>query len=192
MPKLERVTQALAERGKIGPDISEIIAKAVREAVNGLPTQDYVSAGRELDSLRRQLERALNDIEKLKTQPVLTEGMMSNFKRLEKGIERGFAINAPKDFDYSGFDKLGEKIESFIQAVNGIKIPEVPPFPEIPEMDMSPLMYWAEKISAQLDAMQQEEVKEEVEEVKEAPREWTFNVKRNQAGFIRTVEVVEK
>jgi hypothetical protein len=88
------------------------------------------------------------------------------------------------------FEEVKKYMADFTSAVGKIKLPEfpeIPSFPEIniPETNLEPLTALVQSIQEQLAS--KEEMPSNVIEMPQK-EEWTFNVKRNQAGFIKTVE----
>ncbi len=132
-------------------------------------TPDEFNAG--LDKVSKGLLGLAKKIEESKTDlaPVISSvqsdiaPILDAFKALEAGVGR------------------------MVNAVMSIQIPsvEIPPFPEPQRVDLSPVLDALDGIYRVLAEMQAEEAEDEAEE---KPKEWVFEVKRNQAGFIRTVE----
>jgi len=85
------------------------------------------------------------------------------------------------------FDGVTVDMTRLVQAIRGIKMPEfkVPPAKDV---DLSPIKSSIDDLRVMVAMMERDEP--EPEEKK--PEEWVFEVKRNQAGLIRTVEVREK
>lgn len=89
----------------------------------------------------------------------------------------------------SEFASLREAVASLQASIESIHIPEVPPFPEIPQpekVDLSPVL---DGLSA-LDIQPVVNV-EPVVNIDREPREFEFHVERNSAGLIEKVRVTE-
>ena len=89
------------------------------------------------------------------------------------------------------FAALREAVQGLHGAIQNIHIPEVPPFPEIPQpekVDLSPIL---DGLSA-LDVQPVVNVEPPVVNVDREPREFEFHVERNSAGLIEKVKVTER
>ncbi len=179
------------------------------ESMNGPREEaDYKLLLRELDSLKRAVEDQANEILALKKIPV-TKQVASSIGEMKKAIAKLEGVikeNGHRPTDLSSVEKLlravGRTVEGHMDAVNSIRIPEVPPFPEIPtprDVDLSPLMATQSELAASqmdiatrleaIEALLREEEEEEEEE--EAPETWHFEIVRHGAagqGLIKSIE----
>jgi len=125
-------------------------------------------------------------------------GAMKNaFKAVFKEVQtlRGVVDAQTMDPVLSAIKSLEGSVNKMTDAVMGIRIPEtkVPAFPEIPqpkEVDLRPILASQDNIVSLIAAMGSREVEHEEREERE-PRNWVFDVQRNQSGLIRKVEVNE-
>lgn len=95
----------------------------------------------------------------------------------------------------AAINSLTQSLDRMTNAVSAIKIPT--PNVRIPEQkppDLTPVLASNQNIAAMLQSMMAQERGEELpkETPKATPRSWTFDVKRNQSGLIRSVNVVEQ
>jgi hypothetical protein len=102
----------------------------------------------------------------------------------------------PTSFDpvVEQINQLRQDVDRMVKAISAIelpKMPEIPAFPDIPSVDLEPIRQMIEGLAAMIAELKREEA-QEVIEVEEKPREWTFDVKRNQSGYIRSVDVIER
>lgn len=183
MGRLDDVQRALAQRNKT-PDASEILNFATNKT---------------LESMMERFNAPLLDPERFEeVSKALGSGMKALNKQL-KSMESALA-GALGEQVIGAVTQLESSVQQMISAINAIEIPKtvIPPFPEYPqpkEVDLAPLH---KELVGIYDAMGSmnfpvERVEmERAEMLNPTPREWQFNVKRNQAGFIRTVEVKEK
>lgn len=83
------------------------------------------------------------------------------------------------------FDGVTVDMTRLVEAIRGIKIPEVKVPPQ-KDVDLSPIKASIDDLRIMVAMME----KEPPEETK--PEEWVFDIKRNQSGLIKSVEVREK
>lgn len=90
----------------------------------------------------------------------------------------------------SEFAALRQAVASLQSSIENIRIPEVPPFPEIPpqeKVDITPIL---DKLTA-LDVNPVVNVDPPIVNIDREPREYTFHVERDSAGLIEKVKVTE-
>jgi hypothetical protein len=164
-----------------------------------------------LDSLQRSLEarneqvsleKLLSDIGSIaKTETLnparfeaVSKALASGLRSLSERLDRILSDigRKPETFDpvMTEIRDLRTDIRGLTGAIQGIKLPEQPPFPEIPRMDLEPLHRDIDGIY-QLVASTNKQAVEAFPQAVPPPRNWVFHVKRNRAGYIRDVEVTE-
>ena len=113
------------------------------------------------------------------------ERLASGLVGLAKKVEASKADNGPV---LQAIKALETGVNRLASAVSAIRLPEVsiPELPAHPPVDMTPVLDALDGIYRVLAQMQAEEAEDEAEP--EKPKEWVFEVKRNQAGFVRTIE----
>ena len=86
--------------------------------------------------------------------------------------------------------KLGTTVNNFTGAVQGIQIPTPKVnIPEAKETDLTPVIDKIDNIMGMIATQGAQRVGNVVAEyVEETPKQWKFDVKRNQSGFIKSVE----
>jgi hypothetical protein len=187
MPKLERLLDELT--GKSDKDSDTLKALANVSATTGLLERVKV------------LENALEAV----VQELSNKGGFSPFEdALEKRLngveslieENGFrptdlsevqsSISSSSGVLMDRIDDLNKTMRSFTRAVESIELPAVN-IPEYEPPDLTPLYSQIQGVAERVDGLNFE-----VPEMEFPKREWTFDVKRNQSGFIRSVEVTEK
>ena len=92
----------------------------------------------------------------------------------------------------SAIAQVQKSVTTLANAIMSLKLPDVhvPPFPEIPKVDLSPIMSALDDMRIMI--LMKQDAKEPVkEEPEERAREWVFDVNRNQAGYIRSINVKE-
>jgi hypothetical protein len=84
------------------------------------------------------------------------------------------------------FDGVTVDMTRLVQAIRGIKMPEfkVPPAKDV---DLSPIKSSIDDLRIMVAMME----KEAPEPQEKQPEEWVFDIKRNQSGLIKSVEVRE-
>ena len=181
-------------------------AKKLQSSLFGkreLNTQDLVNyaASKTLDQMMEKMTAP--NVSPEDFQAAIGE-LKNAFKAIFKEIlsVRSSVDARPDSFDpvLKAINELKDSVDAMTQAVMGIRIPEtkIPEFPKIPEpkdVDLSPVLMESNAIKDILVDIQNRasEVREsEPVVVKHEPRSWVFDVKRNQSGLIRSVEVNEQ
>lgn len=164
----------------------------------GLDNDGQDSVRNLLYSVMQDMGRLQQEIANLKSQPVLTDSIKQaldkfdqNFKRLERGITN----TAPTPTNLSPVAEqiaaLQDAVEGYTTAVNNIELPQpkIPELPKIPDFpNIQPLISEMERFSAKLESLSNQPPPEPVQQIVDtSPREWTFDVKRNASGFIKSV-----
>ncbi len=86
---------------------------------------------------------------------------------------------------------LRSAVVKMVEAIRAIKLPEFPKIPESKDVDFTPIK--SELMDMRVLIASLNRVAEKVEEIPESgPTEWVFEVKRNRAGYIKTVEAKAK
>ncbi len=151
------------------------------------------------DLLNYAKNKTMEDMLNRLGQPHVTpEELNAGLERLANGL-----VSLAKKIDGTKTDvapvlqaikALEAGVNRLASAVSGIKLPDVniPEFPAPQTVDLSPVLSALDGIYRVLAEMQADEAEDEAEpEEPEKPKEWVFEVKRNQAGFIRTIEARE-
>jgi len=153
-----------------------------------------------LYSVMQDIGRLNQEIAQLKTQPVLTDEIKYALKTFEEKfnrLERGIKNTAPTPTDLGPvagqIKALQSAVEGYTTAVNNIELPQPPKIdiPKVPDFpDIGPLIANYERLNAAVEALANRPPNNPPTEViasDPAPREWTFDVKRNASGFIKSV-----
>lgn len=82
--------------------------------------------------------------------------------------------------------KLKAGLQKLVDAIRSIKLPDVH-IPENKETDLTPLQDSIADLKVLIASLERTAESQEAMPVS-GPTEWTFEVKRNQAGYIKTVE----
>ncbi len=155
------------------------------------PSAEWASMKRENDALRKTLAKVEGQVERLTKQPVLTTEMKRMFARFEQGLET-MAKMIPGETDLSGLMGQLTEMKTYVtgmtEAIGNVKLPEMPApakFPDIPETNLEPVTELLHSIQEQLATREPSNVVE-----LSTAEEWTFDVKRNPSGYIKTVKAI--
>lgn len=167
--------------------ISDLDTKGLRKEIKEL--RDQMSALPGLSRLMREV--GTYDLEKT------TRTINARFERVERGLEKMTQLLKPIETDLGPVvslinDLKGEMsefrgaVDGYRNEVHGIEIPRPEPFPEIPAPpDIKPLIDAVQALDMKIDMV----TKAEPVVIDPSPPagEWTFDVIRNQSGFIKKV-----
>lgn len=120
----------------------------------------------------------------------LGQAVSAELQSLKEEVQ-GEIGKRPTSFDpvIQSIASLERNIDRLVQAIGSIRLPD-PPKVEIPpakDVDLAPVLASNESIKAMIADL----VSMEREDEPEPKREWSFDVKRNNSGLIRSVEVRE-
>ncbi len=117
----------------------------------------------------------------------LAAGMVELDERISQIVQGLDKIPSTMELG-SKLDSMASGFDRMIQAMRGIKMPEVK-IPPQRDVDLRPIKSAIDDLRIMIAMQAREEKEEEPEKPKE---EWVFDVKRNQSGLIKSVEVKEK
>lgn len=156
------------------------------------PGKQLASAFATLEGLVTALQKpAVSPEQHDQSMKTLMRGMSNLGKSLEnarKTLEGAINLR-PTDFIdiVESIDTLKGQVESFVSAVNGIKIPQpVVNIPEPKPVDFKPVI---DEFHNGINALRQDmgmisfDVPQQSFQVEERPKEWSFDVKRKRNGY---------
>lgn len=178
MGDLDNVLRAM----KANPDAGDLVAQ-----LQGVIGEMRQAAG--IETLRREVEKLRREVRKINRveQEVdsIQKGLQGRFERLERGVSKTYEASqidwGPLQEDIG---ELGKEVGKYLEAINGIKLPEVnipefPSFPDIPETDLAPVLAAIREVAEKLDTRE--------EPVAADPPSYEFDITYAQGGAIRKV-----
>jgi len=148
------------------------------------------AASKTLDSMFERLQQPHVTPDELKTIiKDLQTWMVSELQKVQTLVQSVDTKTGTEQV-LAAIGKLGSAVNNFTGAVQGIKIPAPNvAIPETKETDLTPVIDKIDNMMGVIATQGSQRVGNVVAEyVEETPKQWTFDVKRNQSGFIKSVE----
>lgn len=177
MPRLENVVNAMQKREPNADDLLKYATQQTLQSMMNKLNSPYVTPDEFKDAVQG-----------------LGSGMKSlarMLKKVESNVN-GEVSKRPTNFDsvLEAISTLEKNIKSLTGAISSIKLPDVniPPFPEYKETDLRPILdeVWDTK-----RILQNLKIEAPAPVIEQKGRSFTFDIKRNQAGYIKSIDCKE-